>query len=234
MESLLEFASGPLFRLTFAIMVLGLLRILLLDIWGIIEAYRKAGDKSIPWGLTISRTLEWLVPVKRVANKRPLYSIVSILFHVGLILVPIFLLAHVQLWEQALGFGWITLGHQWADILTITTIVFGLALFGMRVFSLESRALSRKQDYLWPLILIVPFATGLVCAQLAVSPAVYQASMLVHILSAEAIFVMLPFTKIAHCVLMPLSQLVINLAWKFPARVDEDICATLGKKGAKV
>lgn len=234
MERLLDFAGGPLFRLTFAIMVLGLLRVLLLDIWGMIEAYYRAGDKKIPWGLTILRTFEWIVPVKRVMHRRPVYSVVSILFHAGLLVVPIFLFAHVQLWESAIGIGWITLSPTWADILTITTIVFGLILLVMRSANAGSRHISRKQDYIWPTVLIVPFITGLVCSNLAISPAAYQAFMLVHILSAEAIFVMIPFTKIAHCVLMPLSQMVMVLAWKFPARVDDDVCETLGKKGAKV
>jgi hypothetical protein len=48
-ETLLDFARGPLFRLTFALMALGLLRILLLDIIGAIEAYRRAGDKTVQW-----------------------------------------------------------------------------------------------------------------------------------------------------------------------------------------
>ena len=92
MESLLEFARGPLFRLTFAVMVLGLARIVILDLWGMFEAYRRAGDKNIPWKLTISRTLEWLFPVKRGLNHRPFYSVFAMLFHVGLILVPIVIL----------------------------------------------------------------------------------------------------------------------------------------------
>ncbi|MBD3402561.1 hypothetical protein GF420_06675 [candidate division GN15 bacterium] len=234
MEALLDFAQGPLFRLTFAIMILGLLRILILDIVGMVEAYRKAGDKSIPWGLTISRTLEWLFPVKRILNHRPIYSIISILFHIGLIITPIFLFAHVRLWEQGVGFGWWTLSPQVADTLTITTIVFGLLLFLGRVGVSRARALSRPQDYLWPVLLIIPFISGYLCANMGVSPAVYQASMLVHVLSGELIFVALPFTKIAHCVLMPFSQLVSVLAWKFPARVDEDVATTLDKKGAPV
>ena len=50
MEALLEFSKGPLFRLCFGIMVLGLIRILFLNIWGIFKAYRKAGDKNICCG----------------------------------------------------------------------------------------------------------------------------------------------------------------------------------------
>ena len=234
MEALLEFTKGPLFRLTFAIMVLGLLRILFLDLVGMYEAYRKAGDKCIPWKLTIGRTLLWLFPVKRVFNHRPLYSIFAILFHIGLIVTPLFLFAHVQLWKSALGFGWFSLPREWADILTFIALGGGLAIFIGRVGWRKSRAISRKQDYLWPLLLIIPFITGYFCMHSNLTPRAYDICMLIHILSAELIFVAPPFTKIAHCVLQPLSQLISVLAWKFPASVDEDVCATLNKKGAPV
>jgi len=58
--------------------------------------------------------------------------------------------------------------------------------------------------------------------------------MLVHILSANLIFLLIPFTKIAHCVLMPLSQVICTLAWKFPPDTDDDIATTLNKKGDPV
>jgi nitrate reductase gamma subunit len=234
LEAFLDFAKGPLFRLTFALMALGLARILILDIWGAVEAYRKAGDKVFPWRLAIARSFEWLVPIKRVWHHRPIYSLISILFHIGLLLVPIFLFAHVELWRDTLGFGWVTLPEFWADLLTLTTIAGGLALFIGRVFSRNASFLSRKQDYLWPLLLSIPFATGYLCANTTISPASYQFFMLLHVLSAELIFVLIPFTKIAHCVIMPLSQFIINLAWRFPAQVDDDVCTTLGKKGAPV
>ena len=234
MEALLDFARGPLFRLTFAIMLLGLARIVILELVGMYEAYRRAGDKNIPWGLTIARTLQWIFPVKRGLNHRPVYSVMAILFHIGLIVVPIFLYAHVQLWENSVGFGWFTLPREWADILTITTIVFGLGIFIGRVAFRKSRMISRKQDYIWPLLLIVPFITGYICMNMTVSPSAYNTLMLIHVLSGEVIFIALPFTKIAHCVLQPFSQLVSTLAWKFPAAVDDDVCTTLNKKGAPV
>ena len=82
--------------------------------------------------------------------------------------------------------------------------------------------------------LLVPFATGYVCATMSVSAAAYQVLMLVHIVAGNIILILLPFTKIAHCVLMPFSQLVSNLAWKFPAETDDAVCTTLDKKGAPV
>jgi len=234
LEALLEFTKGPLFRLTFAIMVLGLLRILFLELVGMYEAYRKAGDKCIPWKLTIGRTLHWLFPIKRVLNHRPFYSIIAILFHVGLIVTPLFLFAHVQLWKGAFGFGWFALPRDWADFLTLLTIGCGAAIFVGRIGWEKSRAISRKQDYLWPLLLIVPFITGYICMHSDLTPGAYNISMLIHVLSGEVIFVALPFTKIAHCILQPLSQVVSVLAWKFPASVDDDVCTTLNKKGAPV
>jgi nitrate reductase gamma subunit len=234
LENMLDFARGPLFRLSFAIMALGLLRIFVLDLWGIYEAYRKAGDKKIPWGITVRRTISWLLPIRKVPNSRPLYSMISVLFHIGLIVVPAFLYAHVHLWEKSLGFGWFSLPQGLADIMTLGVLVFGLILFIGRLASRNASFISRRQDFLWPLLLLVPFATGFICSNLTLNPGAYQAFMLTHILSAELIFVIMPFTKIAHIVLMPLSQFVSALAWRFPPETDEAVCATLNKKGSPV
>jgi len=150
------------------------------------------------------------------------------------LLTPLFLYAHVELWRASTGIGWWTLSRQIADLLTIATIVFAVLLWVGRLSSHTSRFISRKQDFLWPILLIIPFVSGYVCANGGASPVVYQLAMLVHILSAELIFILLPFTKIAHCVLMPLSQLISGIAWKFPAETDDAVCTTLNKKGAPV
>jgi nitrate reductase gamma subunit len=234
MDGLLEFARGPFFRFSLAVMLLGLLRVIALDLSAAYMAHRRAADKTIPWNWVIRRTLMWFFPVNRIFASRPVYSLFSILFHVGLLLVPLFLYAHVELWRGALGFGWFTLPKVVADWLTIATFVFGLLLVISRISSRTSRFLSRKQDFLWPIILLIPFITGYICANAGVGPAGYRFGMLVHMLSAEVIFILMPFTKVAHCVLMPLSQLISAMAWKFPAKTDDDVCTTLKKKGARV
>jgi nitrate reductase gamma subunit len=234
MDSLLEFAKGPLFRLTFALMVLGLIRIFYLDIQGAWKAYRKTDDKKMPWKLIIIRTFEWFFPAKRLKGNFRFFSIFSILFHIGLILVPIFLFAHIQLWENSVGISWIALPYSAALWLTISTIVFGAALFITRLVNRTARALSRKQDYLWLILLLIPFVTGFICANLNIAPSYYRFFMLIHILAGELIFVLIPFSKIAHCVLAPLSQIISTLAWKFPPETDDKVSTTLNKKGAPV
>lgn len=228
MESWIEFGRGPLFRLSFALMVLGLFRIFLLTMVNMLEAYRRNPDKILPWGDLTRKTAGWLFPFGKIWSKRPFYSLTSLLFHIGLIPVPLFLAAHVLLWRDAVGFSWPALPQTVADWLTLLTIVTGLLLFFGRVLHPGSRAISRRQEFVWPLLLVIPFATGYVCANLAISPKTYQWMMLVHLYAANLVMVMIPFTKVAHCVLLPLSQYVTGIAWKFPARAGDRVAATLG------
>ena len=55
--------------------------------------------------------------------------------------------------------------------------------------------------------------------------------MLVHVYAGDLIMLMIPFTKIAHCVLMPLSQLVTSIAWKFPAGAGDRVAGDTGLFG---
>ena len=228
MEAWAEFGRGPLFRLAFCLMVLGLLRVFILAIVGIGEAYRRSPDRIVPWKEVARQTLGWLTPVGRLWRDRPAYSTISVLFHAGLLAVPVFLFAHVLLWQRWTGMTWPTLPQRVADWLTLLTIGAGVGLFAGRVFHRGARALGRVQDYGWPLLLAIPFATGYICSHAALAPRTYQALMLAHVWAADLIFVMVPFTKIAHCVLAPLSQMVTAVSWKFVPGAGDRVAATLG------
>jgi nitrate reductase gamma subunit len=228
MEALIGFGRGALFRLSFALMVLGLVRILWLDAANLAEAYRNSSDRIVPWKEVVRQTIGWLVPVRRLWTQRPVYSSVSFLFHVGLILTPLLLPAHVLLWKQGVGIAWPALPQVVANYLTLLTIAAAVAIFMGRVLSPAARKLSRFQDFIWPPLLAVPFATGYVASNVVISPATYQSMMLVHVYAADLIMVMIPFTKIAHCVLTPLSQLVTQVAWKFVPGAGDRVAETLG------
>ena len=90
------------------------------------------------------------------------------------------------------------------------------------------RALSRGQDFAWPLLLVVPFVTGYLCSNAALGPQTYRASMLLHVYSADLILLLMPFTKIAHCVLAPFSQAIGALGWKLSPGAGDRVAATLG------
>ena len=230
MQSLLDFFSGPFFRFSLAIMLLGMIRIIFLTIYGAVRANMRAGDKSLRWKYIFRYTIHWLFPVKKMFVFRPLYSITSIIFHVGLILVPLFLFSHIQLWESVLGISWTALSKGLADILTIATIITGIILVVARLSSTASRFLSRKQDYIWPILLIIPFITGYLGTNGGLNPTTYQIIMLFHFVSADLILIMIPFTKIAHCILIPFSQLVSMQGWKFPPDYGYKVAKTLERE----
>lgn len=228
MEFWLQLGRGPLFAAAFALMLLGLARILVLTGVGIVEAYRRSWDRIVNWKEVRHQSLHWLAPVARLWRSRPIYSSLSLLFHAGLLLVPLFAAAHVLLWRRSIGFGWRAMPQSAADALTILALVTGGSLLLGRVGSAAARRISRPQEYFWLVLLLVPFATGYVCSHAALSAKTYQALMLLHVYSADLILALIPFTKIAHCVLAPLSQIVTAVAWKFPPGAGDRVAATLG------
>ncbi len=228
MTAWLDFARGPLFRFCFALMLLGLLRIVINTLLGVREAYQRNPDKKVSWKEIRYQTLAWLFPLGRLGRQRPVYSLISFLFHIGLIVTPIFLASHILLWRNAVGFGWPSIPQALANWGALMVIAGGVGLFLGRVLHTGARKLSRRQDYFWPLLLIVPFVTGYLASNAALSPQTYRVLMLIHVFSADLIMVMIPFTKVAHCVLTPLSQLVTGIAWKFPAGAGDRVAETLG------
>lgn len=235
MESLLEFVSEPLFRFSFAVMGLGLVRLIVLSVINGYEAKAKGADKAIPNAYVKKMTIGYLFPI-RAFRVKPFYSAISILFHIGLIFTPLFLMDHILLIDSSIGFAWtgLALPKIVADYLTIITILTALSLLIIRISNRYSRFLSRKQDVLFPLLLIVPFITGYVCANYSISTSSYNVFMLVHLLSANLIFILIPFSKIAHCVLLPFGQWITARTWKFPADAGEKVVLSLGKEGEQL
>jgi hypothetical protein len=235
MDELLNFLKGPMFRFSFAIMILGLFRLLVLSIINGLEAKGGAKDKSIPKSFVRKMTFGFVFPI-RAFRVKPFYASISIVFHAGLLITPIFLFDHSLLFDNSVGFSFISLSlpKNIADWLAILTVVSGILLLILRITNKNSRFLSRKQDYLWPILLIIPFITGILCSQISLNPLVYDYFMMFHMLSAIIIFMLIPFTKIAHCILLPLSQWISARAWKFPPEAGENISITLSKQGDKL
>ncbi len=149
MELWLEWGRGPIFRFAFILMALGLLRHIVMTAVGIIQALYRAGDRTIPYKTVFITTIQWLLPVKKLGN-RFWYSVTSVAFHVGLILTPIFLLSHIDLWRRGLGIYWPSLPHIAADSLTLMTIAAAVGLLIGRLGNRESRRISRFQDIALP------------------------------------------------------------------------------------
>lgn len=219
MEQLLAFARGPLFIMTFLFMILGLLRLVAVQFVHIsgIAGDRPAGDSPAEKaGVSITG---WLEPVKRMLRTNPLFVVISGVWHVTLIITPLLLVNHVMLWNRGLGINFpleLTLNKYIATTLATITIALTLALFLYRLGSRELRERSEPADYFLLLLLAVPFVTGFFAGHPTISPLSYNAMMLIHILSAETIFVLIPVTKLAHAALWPFGALAVNSYWVLP------------------
>ncbi len=229
----LELAKGPIFQFAFLFMVLGLARHLVLAMIGTFQAIRRANDRKIPIKTVMKATAGWLVPVKKMRHNA-LFGVTSIIMHVGMIIVPVFLFSHVALWKASIGIGWPGLGLGLSDALTLLTVAALFALLAMRVISRDGRALSRFEDYALLILLAVPFVSGYLALHPAMNPFGYKGSLLVHVLSGDLILFLMPLTKLSHVVLMPGTQLFAEVAWHFPANSGRNVAIALHKEEEQV
>lgn len=233
MEAWLQWARGPVFCAALTFMVLGLARRVGITVWEIVRALRRAGDKNIPARQVAAATLRWLVAVDRLGN-RLLFSLTTLVFHVSIILVPLFLAGHIAIWAPVLGFRLPALPNSLATLLTAAAIVTALALVAERIASRATRVLSRFQDYALPLVVAVPFASGFLVMHPPWNPFSYEATLLVHVMSANFVLVLIPITKLSHVVLLPATQLVSEVAWHFPPDAGSKVAVALGKESEPI
>lgn len=234
MEALIELGRGPVFRLAIALALLGLLRHAVLSAVGFARARARAGDGRIAIPDVLWRTLVWLNPVRYFRGSRRYYSMVSGLFHVGLILVPALYAGHVRLWERGLGVAWPALPGGLADALTLLTIATGIGLLAGRAWARTSRSISGFQDWFLPPLITLEFLSGYLLAHPASNPAPLDVTMLVHVWVGDLLLVLTPFSKIVHCIMLPFSQFVVETAWRLVPGVGRDVVRTLGKEGQPI
>jgi nitrate reductase gamma subunit len=231
---LLAVARGPLLVLAFALLVLGTLRQWTLTLSELLLAYRKAGDQKIPWRWMWKMSLGWIVPVNALRGTRIPFTIVSATFHVGVLVVPVFLAGHVALAQKGTGLSWPALPGTVADTLTVLSLASLAVLLLYRLLDRAVRSLSGAQDYALLCLLISVFVTGLWMAHPGLSPLPFSLVYLGHLLSGELILALLPFSKLAHALLFFSTRLVWELGWHFVPGAGDRVRLALGKEGQGV
>lgn len=233
METLLEWARGPIFRGALAFLILGLIRHAVLTCFEIARAVHRAGDKNIPYWALAKATLQWLFPVRKIKD-RLLYSITTVSFHAAILITPIFLAGHIILVERSVGIRWWAIPNHLADLLTVIAIVTAIALVIERAVARDTRALSRFGDYAIPLLVALPFASGFLVMHPAINPFPYTETLLTHVMSANLLFILIPLTKLSHCVLLPTTQVISEVAWHWPPRAGSEVAVLLGKENERI
>jgi len=141
--------------------------------------------------------LHWVIPFFSVNwRKRPVITIVTFLFHIGLVFTPIFLLSHNILWRESWGITWWSLPEWIADIMTLIVIFCCVFFFLRRVFASEVRFVTYDSDYLILVIAFMPFMTGFLAYHQLLLP--HKTMVILHILFGEIMLIAIPFTRLGH------------------------------------
>jgi nitrate reductase gamma subunit len=234
MPTWLEIAKGPLFRFALVILVLGLARLVGLSIWGMVAAVRRAGDRRVPYAQVTKETLNWLFPIHRLHRTRPVFSYASFALHLGIIFAGLFLSNHIAILQFQTGIAWPSIYRPVLDVLTLITIVGGTYLLLFRIYVRGSRSLSKAMDYILLLLILNIFISGYLAGR-SWNPIPYDSLMLFHTLNGVVLLILIPFTKIAHCVLYPLVRLSSEIAWHLTPQGGTDaIRALYGPEGRKI
>jgi nitrate reductase gamma subunit len=229
MDTWIALARGPFFRIALSICVLGLSYRLVVAMWQIATSWRQAGDRKLPLKAVFKSTVKWILPT-HLFRLRPVYGLASVLFHLGILLVPLFYAGHANLWLSGLPFTWPTLGSGVADALSLAAIA-GLAMILLgRLLISASRDLTTSEDVWILLVLLVLAVSGYWAAHPTSSPFGPRGMLLTHALVGDLALILTPLTKIVHCILYPLTQLMSEVGWHFPAASGRHVAVALAKE----
>jgi nitrate reductase gamma subunit len=213
-------------------MIIGLGRHFIIQVYYLFFA-KGARLKNVPWKNTLSDIATWIFPVGHLIRGTIVFSIVSFIFHVGAIIVSVLLIDHIVLWEGLTGWDLPYIGRVLADYLTLMTIVCIITLLLCRIFIKRIRAMSKKRDYIILVMVLLPFVFGYLAGHPGVNPFTWKTAMLLHLLSAEALFVVIPFTKLAHIVLYIFDRLS-PVHWQLKPGAGDKVAEALFGKDARV
>lgn len=203
MVDVYEFVTGPLTWLAFLLFFGGCLyRLVSL----VVLAYKKEKFiftyMSFTYGLR--SILRWITPFATENWRRhPALTIVTFVFHIGLILVPIFGLSHIVLWEEAWDLRWPAIPDGLADILTVAVIAGCIFFLIRRLTQPEVQFVTSASDYVILAIVAAPFITGFLAYHQWFA---YPYMVIAHIVSGQVMLVAIPFTRLSHMVFSPLTR----------------------------
>ncbi|OIO04141.1 MAG: hypothetical protein AUJ49_03480 [Desulfovibrionaceae bacterium CG1_02_65_16] len=196
-----QIITGPLLWLTFIVFVVGLAWRVYSYIKGLDwKLDRVAYGTQTSYGVRgAARSIAaWIVPFGSQGWKvKPIFTIMFFVFHLGIVVTPLFLLGHAVIFKMRFGLNWPTLPMYAADTLTVAMLCATVFIVIRRIALPEVRIITSLYDYALLLITAAPFVTGFM--------AVHQLGdhtfwLYAHILTGELMLLAVPFTKLFHVV----------------------------------
>jgi len=207
-----EFVTGPLAYIAFAVFFIGLTWRFIWYVRGLNwQMDRVAYTQNVSYGArgALRSILSWLMPFGTHSWRYYKgFTVLVFVFHIGLLITPIFLQGHNLLLKERWGFSLPVLPEALADGLTIAMLVAALFILLRRVALPEVRILTKPYDLLLLLIAVAPFFTGFMAYHQAGD---YKFWLILHILCGEIMLVAIPLTKLSHFLLFFLSRAQLGM-----------------------
>jgi nitrate reductase gamma subunit len=197
-----EFARGPLVWAAFIILVLGGAY----RVYWLITYSKK--DKVVHPYITLKHSLRSLLHFSlpfgaRVMRLRPGFTVISFLFHICLLVTPIFVLGHTLLWRESWGINIWAL-PEWLATVMAAYVVIGVLFFALRrIADPAVRYVTSWKDYLLLTIVVAPFLTGILAHYQVFD---YQVMIVLHIFTGVLWLAVIPFTRVVHMLFYPFTR----------------------------
>ncbi len=136
--------------------------------------------------------------------------------------------------RRGTGLSWPSIPNALADYLTVVAVLAALALIVQRLVRADSRAIGKFGDYAILFLITIPFVSGFMVMHPLANPFSFDAMLLIHVMSANLVMILIPVTKLSHCALTPVSQIVSEFVWHWPAEAGSKLASTLGKENEPV
>ncbi len=203
-----SFVEGPLLWIAFLTFIIGsLFRIAIF--FGVSLKKDKLIYKHFNLKYVFISIFRWLLPANKDVVKNPVFTVLVYIFHICLLVVPIWYSTHIALWEQSrFEWWWTPIPDGLADIMTLVFLVIALVFLLRRIFLPSIRMLSTFSDYLILIATALPFMTGYFLTHGTLDSIGFISNniYIIHILSAELMLILIPFTKLSHFILFFFSR----------------------------
>lgn len=197
-----QIITGPLLWLTFLVFVGGLAWRVKTYVAGLdwkLDRVPYDHFKDYLWRGAFRSIFAWLMPFgSRGWKVKPIFTILFFVFHLGIVVTPIFLLGHAVVLKQRFGLPWPALPMVLADVMTVAMLCAALFIVIRRIALPEVRIVTSLYDYLLLVITAAPFVTGFMAVHQLGGD--YTFWLYAHILSGELMLLAVPFTKLFHVV----------------------------------
>lgn len=188
-----SFVEGPLLWIVFLIFIIGILARL-----GFFfsEIIKNSKNKDFRWRYNLTTFGRFFLPFHMAVPKRAIFATLRYIFHVCMIVVPIWLSGHIVLWaESRFEWDWRSLPDAWADWMTL--ILLGLAIYFLlrRIVLKDTRLTSSASDYVLIVLTALPFMTGYFLTHGTMDSIDFLGDnmRIIHVLSGEAMILMAVF-----------------------------------------